>query len=230
MKQNKIVVIHQPDFLPHLGFFSKLIDCDLFVILDHVQLLKRGWHHRDRIKNPQGEAVWLTVPVRGIKKFQRINEARIDYAQNWISKHLNMLREYYRSAEYFSEVFKRVENILNKKHKFLHDLNYEFIVSFKNYFSIEVEMLLSSDMNILSTKNQMNVDIVKKVKGNVYLSGVGARNYLKKEPFEQADIEIRWQEFEHPEYPQLHGKFIPNLSCLDFAMNCGPHLFEYLKK
>ena len=80
--EKRVVVIHQPDFMPYLGFFHRLFFCDVFVLLDHVQLLKRGWHHRDKIKGPQGE-LWLTVPVKRKNGVQRINEAKIDCGQDW---------------------------------------------------------------------------------------------------------------------------------------------------
>jgi len=36
----KTVVIHQPDFMPYLGFFHRLLQCDLYIALDHVQFSK----------------------------------------------------------------------------------------------------------------------------------------------------------------------------------------------
>ena len=56
------VCIHQLDFAPHMAFFDRLRDVDLFVVLDDAQFLRRGWQHRDRIKTPRGPA-WLSVPV-----------------------------------------------------------------------------------------------------------------------------------------------------------------------
>ena len=47
------VVIRQPDFLPYLGYFDRLLDCDLFIALDDVQFQKGGWNHRDKIKTPR---------------------------------------------------------------------------------------------------------------------------------------------------------------------------------
>ena len=64
----KVVVIHQPDFLPYLGFFHRLLHADLFVLLDHVQFVTNGsrsWTHRDKIKTAQGER-WLTVGVKKV--------------------------------------------------------------------------------------------------------------------------------------------------------------------
>ena len=54
-----------------------------------------------------------------------------------------------------------------------------------------------------------------------YLSGVGARDYYEPELYEKAGIEVIWQEFEHPVYPQQYDGFIPYLSSIDLLFNCG---------
>jgi hypothetical protein len=59
------------------------------------------------------------------------------------------------------------------------------------------------------------------VQADRYLSGVGARAYFEPEPFAAAGIEVLWQNFKHPIYPQLYGEFIPGLSSIDLLFNCG---------
>ena len=57
-----IVSIHQPQYLPWLGYFDKIDRADVFVLLDTVQYKKNEWQNRNRIKTARG-AQWLTVPV-----------------------------------------------------------------------------------------------------------------------------------------------------------------------
>ena len=217
---SKTVVIHQPDFLPYLGFFHRLIQCDYFVILDHVQFNKRGWHHRDKIKGPQGEK-WISVPIKKINTLQRINEVFIDNSSDWKKRHLNMLKAYYGKAVHFNEVFQGIEDIYKENHEQMSDFNVALIKLLMDAFGIKMEFCMSSTLEVETAKDQMNIDIVKKVGGIRYLSGTGALAYTNPELFEKEHIELVWQDFTHPVYPQLHGPFIPFLSSIDLLFNCG---------
>ena len=228
MQERRTVVIHQPDFLPYPGFFHRLLHCDDFVVLDHVQLLRRGWHHRDQVKAPHG-VVWFTVPIVNIHHVQSIRDARIDHGHDWIRKQLNRIASYYREAPCFGTVFPVLERILQRGHDRLLDLNMELLAWFLDYFGIRVKMHLSSGWDVQERRNEMNIELVRKVGGKVYLSGSGARAYLDESLFRQAGIEVAWQQYRCRPYPQLHGAFVPNLSCLDFAMNCGSRLRDYVE-
>ena len=57
-----IVGIHQPNYLPYLGFFDKMAKSDIFIIYDDAQFNKYEFQHRNRIRIYDGWK-WLTVPV-----------------------------------------------------------------------------------------------------------------------------------------------------------------------
>ena len=71
-----IVSVHQPQYIPWLGYFDKIDRSDLFVFLDTVQYKKNEFQNRNRIKNNQGWQ-WLTVPV-GYRFPQKIDEVLIN--------------------------------------------------------------------------------------------------------------------------------------------------------
>ena len=221
MSRKKIVVIHQPDFIPWLGYFDRLIKSDVFVVLDNVQYIRRGWHHRDKIKTVSG-STWLTVPVKKKGRYEQlINEVEIDYSQNWQSKHLNTLHHNYGHAQYFSSIFPEIEAIYLKNYKLLIDFNIALIRLIINLLNIKVDMILSSSLGCAGEKTDLLINILIQVGGNSYLTGLGSKSYLLEDRFINENIELLWQNYKHPIYSQLHGDFIPELSVLDFLFNCG---------
>jgi hypothetical protein len=59
----RVVAIHQPNFLPWAGFFDKMDRCDVFVLLDRVQLLCRNFTTRVQILQ-NGKCLQLSMPVQ----------------------------------------------------------------------------------------------------------------------------------------------------------------------
>jgi hypothetical protein len=215
------VCIHQPDFAPWLGFFERLLHTDVFVILDDVQFVRRGWHHRDRIKTPQG-VQWLTLPV--IKKGhydQLIRDTQLDVDSGFTDKHLRTLEMAYGKRPGFDTVFPVVEEIYRRQPRLMIDLNLPLLEAMMAAFGLEKRMVMASSLNIASSSTERLVDIVRAVGGTDYLSGTGARAYLDEQLFAAAGIGVQWQRFDHPTYPQPWGDFEPGLSGLDCLFNCG---------
>lgn len=219
---SRTVVIHQPDFLPYLGFFHRFLLADLWVVLDDVQFLAGGsksWHNRDKIKTPHGER-WLTVGVKKVPTETMINEVFLA-EDDWEKKNLSLLRENYRKAPFFDEVFPCVQKLYSHDCIKLVDFNIRSIEMLMEMFDIKIETVFASTLKVVGKKTERLVNICKKVEATTYLTGVGSRDYLQEPLFESEGIKVIWQDFKHPVYPQLHGEFMHYLSSIDLLFNCG---------
>jgi hypothetical protein len=216
----RTVVIHQPDFLPYLGFFHRLLQADLLVVLDSVQFDRGGWTHRDKLKTSQGEA-WLTISLKKAPRETLISEIELSQSTDWRSRNLDLIWENYRKTPYFDEIYPYLQHLYRYQCQRLIEFTTRSIEMLAQLFDIPLNTQLSSELNCDGRKNQLLVSILKRVGASRYLSGMGAKDYFEPEPFHSADIEVIWQDFKHPLYPQLHGKFIPYLSSIDLLFNCG---------
>lgn len=218
---SKTVVIHQPDFLPYLGFFHRFLLADLWVVFDDVQFLagSKSWHNRDKIKTAQG-AKWLTVGVKKAPRGIIINEIYLS-DNGWEERSLNLLKENYKKAPFFDEIFPRIEKLYSHDCVKLVDFNMRSIEMLMNIFDIKIETVFASTLKASVSKTERLVDLCKKVGATAYLTGSGSRAYLQESPFEAEGIKVIWQDFKHPVYPQLHGEFLPYLSSIDLLFNCG---------
>ena len=218
----KTVVIHQPDFLSYLGFFHRLLNSDLFIILDDVQYVSssRSWTNRDKIKTQIGEQ-WLTVNVKKAPRNTNISKIVLNDTIDWKKQNLNLLRQNYTKSKYFNEIFPHIEKLYINDFKNLLDFNMASIRMLLELFDIKVDIEYSSNLNTTKTKSERLVEILTQVDATHYLSGMGAKDYHQDKPFDDAGIEVIWQDFTHPVYPQLYGEFIPYLSSVDMLFNCG---------
>ena len=219
---DKIVVIHQPDFLPYLGFFSRLDKADIYVVFDNVQYVRssRGWNSRDKIKTKNGEK-WITVSTQKAPRETAINKILLSKDERWREDHINLIVQNYKSAPYFHEIMPYLEELYQYQCERMMDFNLKSIYLLMELFDIQVETVTASDLNPVGKNNLLIIDIMKKLNCHKYLSGVGAKDYFVPEPYEQAGIEVIWQDFKHPVYKQQYDGFLPYLSSIDLLFNCG---------
>lgn len=220
---NKKVVIHQPDFVPYLGFFHRFLHADFYIALDHVQYVNgssRAWTHRDKIKTDQGEK-WLTISVKKAPRDTAINQIELSTDISWRQDNLHLLEQNYRKAPCYRELIPEIERLYSQSFLLLRDFNMASIEMLMDMLDVRIPWVLSSSLDPVGAKNELLVDLLKKVSATHYLSGVGARDYFEPEPFAQAGVEVIWQDFTHPVYAQQFGDFVPYLSALDVLFNHG---------
>jgi hypothetical protein len=226
-----VVTIHQPEHLPWLGFFDKVRQADVFVMLNHVQFRKNYYQNRNRIRAANG-ALWLTVPVltKG-NAGQAINEVQINNhgSPRWKEKSWGSLVQHYRKAKYWPEHEGFFEQLYNADWTRLGELNETIIRYLLAAFSIPANVARSSEMNVKGHRSDLLLDICRKVGASIYLSGVSGRDYLDEGKFADAGIAVHFQEFQHPIYRQLYEPFLPAMSAIDLLFNYGPASLDVIK-
>lgn len=222
-----IIAIMQPTYLPWLGYFDLMDQVDTFIFLDDVNVLKRNWAVRNRVKTIQGE-VFLTVPLKKHieRDFRLFSNTPIDYDQNWVRKHLKTIAQAYAKSPFFSDVYEDLENALSVQYKTIADLNITIISLMAERLGIKTPSYRSSEIQgIDGHKDERLVKICHALGANQYLSPQGSAAYIEsKKPggaFPDAGIELFYQNFEHPEYPQQGKSFLSHMSLVDMLMNCG---------
>lgn len=221
----RCVAIHQPNFLPWLGFFDKFSRCDVFVLLDGVQFPKKGgsWSNRVRILRA-GKAAWITIPVdRAFHGTRLVREMRISDVKPWRKKVLEVIRQNYARAPWFGQVFSVVESVILYDSNSLSSFNEHGIRQLVSALDLpHVRFVRSSDLAVSGEATDLLVSLTKAVGGTTYLSGDGSGEYLEERKFAEAGLDLAYQEFVHPVHPQAGSEeFVPGLSVVDALMNCG---------
>lgn len=235
-----IAAIHQPQFIPWLGYFDKIDHADIFIFLDNVQYKKNEYQNRNRIKTANGWQ-WLTIPV--LYKFpQKINEVRINNKIDWKRKHLNALVTNYSKSKYFEKYILYFKELYSKEWEFISDINIEVTKQLAKFLGIKKRFLIASEQIPLlppllkgeeggfsDDPTERLIDICRLIGADTYLAGKDGAKYMDVEKFTKSGIKLTFQDFKHPVYNQLFGEFEPYMSVLDLLFNHAEESIEIIR-
>ena len=216
----KKVAIHQPNYLPWIGFFQKMALADIFVILDIVQFSKDSYTQRTKIRAKEGW-IWLTIPLEKKYYFRPINDIHLPQDEKWVKRHKMSIISNYSKCKFVDGKF--VDEYYSGKFENLQEFNERGIFYLKDKFGIKTEIVRASELDIDDNlkSTDLLVEIVKKVGGNVYISGLGSGKYMEEGKFLMNDIKVGYFEFKPFEYPQRWDGFEPYMSAIDLLFNVG---------
>lgn len=231
-----LVAIHQPNFAPWLGYFDRMLRCDQFVLLDHVQFERRNYQNRAMIRL-EDDAKWLTIPVVQLSQKEKIIDKMVDNPADmsgsrwWGPNHFNTLKYAYRKAPHFDLYAPRLREILEARWDKLVDLNIATLEFMRDALEVRTPMVRSTELKPEGQKSGLLLNICQQVGASAFFGGMGgSREYLDKEAFAAANMGVVWQEFTHPTYSQCgSAPFMKGLSALDLMFNCGPRAAEILR-
>jgi WbqC-like protein family len=220
-----IVAIHQPNFFPWLGYFDKIARSDVFILLDHVQFQKTGGTWSNRVKLlMNGEARWVTAPVdRSFHGVRPICEMEFQADQPWREKLLKSLTTNYAQAPFFRETMACIEPLVLNPENNLARYNGDAVMAIAKQLGLPSEKFRwSSELGADEQASEMLISLTRTVGCDVYMCGGGAAGYQDDAAFAAAGVDLVYQNYQHPVYPQVGAKkFVAGLSIIDVAMNLG---------
>lgn len=224
----KTVAIIQSSYIPWKGYFDVIDLADEFVLYDTVQYTRRDWRNRNRIKTAQGPQ-WLTIPVRATRA-QRVCDAEIS-DPDWAERHWRTLSHVYARAPYFAEYRDEIQTLyMGTAERRLSAVNERFIRALCALLGITTPIVHSADDTGHDTKTERLVSICVRAGASEYLCGPASRDYIEEWRFDEAGIAVAYADYSgYPEYPQLFGPFLHEVTVLDLIFNTGPDARSYMK-
>lgn len=217
---NLILSVHQPAYLPWLGYFDKIARADMFIFLDTVQFENGSYINRNRIKTSSG-LTWLTIPIiRKDHMSKTLVQTQTDPRTPWRQKHLKTIKFAYTKAPRLAMNFQKLEQIFSSNETLLAEICYQQLAFWVQELGIKTQIVRASSLPEMGKKSDLILNFCRYFGARRYISGRLGRDYLNESDFRQSSIDIEYQDYRHPLYPQLHGDFVPNLSIVDFWMNC----------
>lgn len=223
------IVISQPMLFPWVGMFEQIRLANVYVHYSDVQYSKGSFVNRVQIKTSVGTR-WLTVPLKKLQLGQRIEDVRINDQTNWRQKHLSLLQQAYADAPYVQEMIELVNSVYYGRYETIDQLSEATIIAICRYYGLNEGRTFVDvrTLNISGRSSQRVLDIVLALGGDVYVSGLGALQYLDHQLFDENGVNVQYMNYRKTPYPQLHGEFTPFVSILDLIANQGEAGLKYI--
>lgn len=219
-----ILSIHQPSYFPWLGLLHKIAKSDVYMVMDEVQLSDSAFQNRNIFLSPDGKEKFLTI---GFNKKGYLSRRFCDLEitqSDWQEKHLNMLRSYYGKHPFFAEVSPYLEPVFSNKYPLLLSPVFDSMLVCMRMLDISTQVIFQHELQYdrETKKSDLVLSLVKATVADVYLAGVGSKDYMQLDTFQAQNIRVIFNQFVHPVYQQKYqSKFQPGMSCLDLLFNVG---------
>jgi hypothetical protein len=214
--------VHQPNYLPWLGYFRKMAICDIFVFFDDVQFEKRGYTNRANIRIGEGSKL-LTQPIVKCSRIES-NIANLMFSSHdrWRENHKRSIEMNYRRRPFYNEVLNFIEEIYSGQQQDLAGFNIRAINLLSERLSIKAVFLRSSNLDYSrdGSASEKIASICSTLRGNIYCSGKGGKKYNDEAIFSKFGVKIEYEEWTPPSYPQ-GADFLQGLSIIDAIANIG---------
>jgi hypothetical protein len=224
----KTIVINQPCYFPWRGLFEQIYLSDIFVFFDDVQFSEGEFINRVQIKTQTGFK-WLTIPLSNYRFKLKINEIIVNDNLDWKQTQKNFLIQNYNKTKFRKDLENIFDSVMAIKSNKLSAIIIESMIACVKYFGLDNERSFytssSLNENVIGTDKVLN--IVKKLKANRLIVGMGTLRYFDFELFEKENIEIQIIKYENSVYPQYYEGFNPYVSILDLITNMGKSGINY---
>ncbi len=208
----------QPYFMPYIGYFQLIANTDLFIVYDNIKYTKRGWINRNRILR-DGKDVILSLPLKTASDSLFVADRRLatDFDPH---KLLSQIKNAYRRAPFFRDIFCLLEDILLFNDHNLFQFTVNSITKICNHLSITTRIRVSSTFAIdhsLRAQDKI-LALCDETHAQVYVNPIGGLDLYSKLAFAERGVELRFMRSIPFEYQQFKAPFVPWLSIIDVMM------------
>ena len=228
-----IAAVEQPYFLPYIGYWQLLNAVDIFLILDDVNYIRRGYINRNSILL-NGGAYRFSIPVKNASQERKIMDTALCLEEREKQRFLLRIELAYKKAPQFSQVYPLIRDIIYNPQDDLTDFIQYSLRSVAAYLGITTKVIRSSALDKdNSLKGQERVmEICKCINADTYINPPGGRKLYNKQFFHDKNVELFFLDTRHENivYPQFGNPFVEKLSLIDVMMFNSIEKIQYFLK
>jgi hypothetical protein len=212
---------NQPYLFPYLGYFQLINIVDIFVIVDDVQYIQRGWINRNKILQENKDFLF-TFNVERDSFTKLINQRFYSDVtfEKTKEKFLKTIIYSYKKAPCFSEVYDLLSEILNYRSLNVAEFNTNSLKNLCQFMGINTKFLISSSLekNNELKSQELAIEINRVLGSDNYVNSIGGIDLYSQDAFQKQGITLKFIKMKDIKYPQYGSEFVPSLSIIDVLM------------
>lgn len=215
------VAIMQPYFMPYIGYWQLINVVDVFVILDDVNFIRRGFINRNSILI-NGQAHMFSIPIQDASQNRLIMNTKLCFDNQHRYKFNRLISTTYKKALQFEKVMPLIEEIIDNKTNDLTEFIQFSLIIIKKYLNMKTKILKSSELrkdNSLHAQDKI-IEICRCLNADIYINASGGRKLYQTDIFKKQNIDLLFLDpkYENIKYIQFKDQFVENLSIIDVLM------------
>lgn len=173
--------------------------CDTFVFFDDAEYTKRSFIRRVKIHKPYKveEDKYLIVPLQKHSDFDDITELKLLPNSNWQRRIKAQIHQSYSKSPYYFQLESILDSFFSDRWSSYSFSNFssEIILHVANMLELDRKWVFSSNLDIKKHKAEANIEMINKVGGSEYVSGLGAKKYQTEDQYQDQGIELTYSDY-----------------------------------
>lgn len=188
------VAVMQPYLLPYIGYWELYAAADLFVVLDDVQFVRRGWVNRNRLRSDRPGLVWayLTVPVTKARRETPISDIMMRLHSGWGQELSRRIVHLYGRDALECDLVQDLISLPSRSNQTLLPALLRLLSRTSAILQLETPVVLASEIDPKpkAVGQQRLIDLVLGVNGSEYLNLPGGQRLYDPNAFSEFGIEL----------------------------------------
>lgn len=193
------VAIMQPYIFPYIGYFELIESSDIFVFLDDVNYIKKGWVNRNFLL-ANNKKLLFTVPLEKASQNKKINEISLSGSYNdWLKKLKKTIILNYKTSKNFDDKLIFFDEIMKFNSKNISELASRSVEeSFKLISDSKKIFLKSSNLKIKGSSEDRIIKICIDLGATEYINLYGGVNLYNFDNFKKNNIDLKFIKTKDP--------------------------------
>lgn len=221
------IAVMQPYFFPYIGYYQLVDAVDLFVFLDDVNFIKRGWINRNTLVFNKKNTLF-SIPLRNPSQNAAINRVRLatdagQEFQSWLRKFRQSLELNYKNQQFYEEGRQLLEEALATDREYISDLAAASVINASRLLGIKTRFDFASriDPNPALKSEERIIKICQLAGSSHYINPPGGRDLYTTDQFESRGISLQFLQPALKPYAAAKRESPTGLSILDAIMCRG---------